>query len=462
MAATILQNHPLATTSSVACILTALALGPTPAFIPLVCLVAVLRVGTRLILPRPHATRRLAILTAFVTLGTSIAYGAEGLTALSSMAGSLAALTGLSTAFSSATIIPFVVASKFDMYQNPFIFPAIWASVWSLVSSLSPVGRLGAWSPMLGVGGYTWTRPYLGAVGLDWILAAWAEITGTVFTVFLWGGDSSEYQPLEDQTQNPPNENQSNSFQQPNQSRPSRKKSSFLFLILFAIVCAGSIPSFSTDILPLPISSDGTVPLGLACALPTITSETQPIYSYLNETLRLAPLARIVLWPEGAVAFDSLQDRENKLEEVRKFASHNGIFIGVSFTEPLPEPMDTHDARHKMRNGMVLVNATGSVYEYYKRNLVPGTLFIIRICVGSLLTRGSCGRIFPNPWCRTPLSYEHYHPWDHKKQKEQARTANHYEHLLGFRATFSNHGIQTGSDPRPCANLGLACRKGYV
>lgn len=78
--------------------------------------------------------------------------------------------------------------------------------------------------------------------------------------------------------------------------------------------------------------------------------------------------------------FDSLLDRENKLEEVRKVATINGIFIGVSFTEPVPESMGTHDARRKMRNGMALVNATGSVYEYYKRNLVPGTPFTIRVC----------------------------------------------------------------------------------
>ncbi len=383
MATTILQEHPLAITSSIVCVLSAIALGPTPSFIPLACLVAVLRVGTRLILPRPHAKRRLAILTAFITLGTSISYGAEGLTALSSMAGSLAALVGLSAGFSSVTILPFVVASTFDVHQNPFVFPAIWASVWCLVSSLSPVGRLGAWSPLLSVGGYSWTLPYLGAVGLDWILAAWAEIVGTIFTVFLWGGESSEFQPLEDQTQNSPSSNngdQSNGFQQPNQSRHSRRNTSFTFPILFAIVCAGSIPSFSTDVLPLPISSDDTIPLGLACALPTITSETQPIFSYLKESLRLAPLAKIVLWPEGAVAFDSLQDRKDKLEEVRKVALHNGIFIGVSFTEPVPEPMESHDARRKMRNGMVLVNATGSVYEYYKRNLVPGTSITIRVC----------------------------------------------------------------------------------
>jgi hypothetical protein len=373
-----LQNHPLTITSSVACILTALALGPSPTFIPLVCLVAVLRVGTRLILPRPHSMRRLGILTAFVTLGTSIAYGAEGLTALSSMASSLAALAGLSTAFSTATMIPFLVASKFDVYQNPFIFPAIWATAWCLVSGLNPVGRLGTWSPLLGVDGYSWTRPYLGAVGLDWALAAWAEIVGAVFIVFLWGGDSSEYQPLEDQTPDLRSSNneeaQSNGIQQPDQSR---RKSSFLFAALFAIVCAGTIPSFSTDVLPLPISSDGTVPLGLSCALPTITTAEHPIYSYLNETLRLASLARIVLWPEGAVMFDSLQDREDKLEAVKKVASRNGIYVGVSFTEPVPEHIGTDDTRRKMRNGMVLVNATGPVYEYYKRNLVPGTLLII-------------------------------------------------------------------------------------
>lgn len=390
MAATILQNHPLAITSSVACILTALALGPTPTFIPLVGLVAVLRVGTRLILPRPHAPRRLSVLTAFVTLGTSIAYGAEGLTALSSMAGSLAALVGLSTVFSSVTIFPFFIASKFDVYQNPFIFPAIWAFVWSLASSANPVGRLGAWSPLLGLGGYSWTRPYLGAVGLDWVLAAWAEIVGVVFTKFFWGGDSSEYQPLEDQTQyfSPSNDegDQSNGPPQPNrnQPQPNQKKSSFLFLALFGIVCAGSIPSFSVDVLPLPIASTDTVPLGLACALPTITSEKQPIYSYIDETVRLASLARIVLWPEGAIEFDSVQDREDKLEKVKKVASLNGIFIGVSFTEPAPEPMDTHDVRRKKRNGIVLVNATGPVYEYYKRNLVPGMPFIV--CISEVST----------------------------------------------------------------------------
>ena len=383
MATRILQKHPLATTSSIVCVLSAIALGPTPSFIPLTCLVAVLRVGTRLIVPRPHAKRRLATLTTVITLGTSIAYSAEGLTALSSMAGSLAALAGLSTVFSSVTILPFMVASTFDVYQNPFIFPAVWTSVWCLVSSLSPVGRLGTWSPLLSVGGYSWTLPYLGVVGLDWILAAWAEIVGAIFTVFLWGGDSSDFQPLEDETQNLPsssNGDQSNGLQQPNQSRPSRWNTSFTFPILFAIVCAVSIPSFSTDVLPLPISSDDTIPLGLACALPTITSETQPISFYLDESLKLASLAKIVLWPEGAVGFDSLQDRKDKLEDVRKAAAVNGIFIGVSFTEPVPEHMDGDDTRRKMRNGMVLVNATGSVYEYYKRNLVPGMSFTICIC----------------------------------------------------------------------------------
>jgi hypothetical protein len=116
--------------------------------------------------------------------------------------------------------------------------------------------------------------------------------------------------------------------------------------------------------------------------------------------------------------FDSLQDRENKLEEVRKVASLNGIFIGVSFTEPVPEPMGTHDTRRKMRNGMVLVNATGPVYEYYKRNLVPGTSFII-VFVKSPLIRGSCGRVFSNPWRRSPLSYEHHHPGTTRNRKNK-------------------------------------------
>jgi hypothetical protein len=203
------------------------------------------------------------------------------------MAGSLAALAGLSTAFSTVTILPFLVASKFDVHQNPFIFPAIWASVWCLVSSLNPVGRLGAWSPLLGVGGYSWTRPYLGAVGLDWILAAWAEIVGAVFTAFLWGGDSSEYQPLEDQTQNSHSLTMKkiNPTAFSNRSISAKPKEVLIPLPNSLRNCLCGINTFILDRRPSsPHLFRWHSPTWTCMRLAHNYLRRAPIYSYLNET----------------------------------------------------------------------------------------------------------------------------------------------------------------------------------
>jgi apolipoprotein N-acyltransferase len=80
--------------------------------------------------------------------------------------------------------------------------------------------------------------------------------------------------------------------------------------------------------------------------------------------------AHVVLWPEGAVYFDSEADRHKKLEWVKGNATINGATIGVSFTEPAPSEGD-RQLHGKTRNGIALVNKDGVIFEYYKRHLVP-------------------------------------------------------------------------------------------
>jgi len=80
--------------------------------------------------------------------------------------------------------------------------------------------------------------------------------------------------------------------------------------------------------------------------------------------------ARILLWPEGAVRFETSVQREEAIKRVQE--EIKGPLVGVTFTEPVPHDAGWKHAREgKWRNGLVLVGPHGPVAEYYKRNLVP-------------------------------------------------------------------------------------------
>ena len=74
--------------------------------------------------------------------------------------------------------------------------------------------------------------------------------------------------------------------------------------------------------------------------------------------------ARILLWPEGALRFETVTQREEAINKVKN--EINGPLVGVAFTEPVPASAGWEHSRDGMwRNGLVLVGPDGPVAEYY-------------------------------------------------------------------------------------------------
>jgi len=133
------------------------------------------------------------------------------------------------------------------------------------------------------------------------------------------------------------------------------------------------VPSFFGPYLPLPITVEDATPLGVGCVLPQIHKSKGEVRlpgfsDYLHETRVLQNSAKILLWPEGAVSFDSVKERNDKFEEIEKLLSI-GTFVGVSFEETVN--VSSH-SEHKRIGLALLSNSTSSPhFMYFKRHLVP-------------------------------------------------------------------------------------------
>jgi len=135
------------------------------------------------------------------------------------------------------------------------------------------------------------------------------------------------------------------------------------------LVLAG--PSFFPVTPNLPWS-DSSTPLHIGCVLPHPPSPgdgRSPLDRFIEESQQHNGV-RLLLWPEGALRFENIAQREKAFNRVRD--EIKGPFVGVTFTEPVP-PSDEwgHSREGKWRNGLALIGPDGVVGEYYKRNLVP-------------------------------------------------------------------------------------------
>jgi len=82
--------------------------------------------------------------------------------------------------------------------------------------------------------------------------------------------------------------------------------------------------------------------------------------------------AKVLLWPEGAVKFNSQSEKEEALYRVRQEV--RGPYVGVSFEDFVPA--DGHDGNGRSgmrRNGISIVSndSDTTLLSYYKRKLVP-------------------------------------------------------------------------------------------
>ncbi|KAG6817719.1 hypothetical protein H0H87_004510 [Tephrocybe sp. NHM501043] len=346
-------------------ILSFLALRPTPSAVPIVLTLSTLQVYALQIFPSQHSWRDTTLLTITVAFAGALARTSPSLNALSTTGVSIVVLSVLALITSFMTIIIIYLNTRLSgcfkgTWSQITLFPALWATLWYGVSFMSPVGRLSAWSPAdSGLGGfYGWMVPYFGPAGSDWVVAAWAVVLSRGIGAWFIGED--EEPPLTAQAA--PTAKQT--------SRLSEKSSSLLLLALLAIL---AVPSLLLSNFPLAVVAGPQItPLSVGCVLPPYRRyhhHTLTLNDYIEESKKLTSAARFLLWPEGAVTFNSELELAEGLSKVRQIVT--GSVVGVSFEENFGDPdSGTPGSR---RTGIALVSQSSDSPEliYYKRHLVP-------------------------------------------------------------------------------------------
>ncbi|KAG1757787.1 hypothetical protein EDB19DRAFT_1891479 [Suillus lakei] len=360
----ILAKNPTLIFGASEFLLALVSLGPNPTFVPLVLLLTILRIhGLRIAC---RSTRVLELICSWVAVtgGASLAHYSSATNALSSSSQSFAAVAVMSAITYVLAILPFYVDIRFHrrfqtVWAQITFLPVVWATTWAIVSHFSPVGRLLNWSPVSTSHPFHWLLPYTGPMGIDWAVGACAALSSEVAAAWLMDSDNDE-QPVHISTS--PGEAQSN--------RRSRS-----LLTLGTLLIALALPSLHGS---LPARIDtlyGVSPMGVACALPPVRNSQHPtLGDFIAETRKLTSQAKVVLWPESSVVFNSEGEREAAFEELRKDIQQS--LIGVAFEEYVPQDPSNPQSRMK-RNGLALVHREQKkgeeVVQYYKRNLVPFT-----------------------------------------------------------------------------------------
>jgi len=329
-----------------------LGISLTPSFIP-----SALLITTLLVYTRKHALRRYSgfkISVAWITLTVSIALShlQPSIHSLSSTFTSIMSLALLSAISSTIGLIPIVCRGYVNTESRSvrlFSFPLMWTTLWLVVSRVSPLGRLITWTPLSGIASYEWILPYFGFSGIDFLTALWASVANEGIEDIISSYDSEE--DLIDLTDYP---------------KSHRDSSHLLPAVAFLLLLA--VPSFFISPLPLPSISSDTTLLKVACILPQASTGSQ-FDRFMAETEKHLADAKILLWPEGAVTFETEVDKERSLKIVRERAALQKAWIGVSYEERLPANEARRDGQR--RNGLALVGPQGIEFTYYKRKLVP-------------------------------------------------------------------------------------------
>jgi len=374
-------NHPNVVFPAISSVLAFLALSPTPSFVPLTALVATLLVYTRIVVPRRHAPRTIFGAICGVSLASTISHAFPSIHALSSTTASIISLWIISSlasvvAFGIVTLSNYLSLRLNNPWAKITLFPALWATAWQAISHTSPVGHLVTWSPVTGIASYEWMRPFFGAWGMNWIVGAWAIVIAELVGGWFIGPEDEFDAPgplVSLVTNGEPEPGQPTTFPSPRQT-----------LLLGTALLVLTTPSFFLPTIPtLPWSSSST-PLPIGCILPHPSSPgdgSTPLDRFIVES-RHHNGARILLWPEGALRFETVSQREEAIQRVQN--EIKGPLVGVTFTEPVPPSAEwSHSRDGKWRNGLVLVGPDGPVAEFYKRNLVPCMCSSIRTSIAT-------------------------------------------------------------------------------
>lgn len=363
-------SNPTPVYLTIITILSLFALQASPAFVPLVLLLAILRLFVVHVVIRERTSLYTTLTILSLAVTTTIANIGPSLNA-HPFARPLVAITSLFllTCATSALIVYAVLLdatfkpSVYSIWAHFLLFPTIWATSQQLAALFSPIGYLATWTPVLGDGAYRWLRPFLGSGGIDWVVGAWAVVLSELIGMWIMGpggtlSASGEGERLLITV------NEDEVLDNVNWEGPRRPLRLFF---IFCTLCIAALPSYFIRSLPIPVNSETTARLTVACALPFAPDiSSKPTLDDMKyETRVLVGLAKVVLWPEGSVRFNSTEEKEETIEHVKKYAAKS--LVGMSFEEYTNET----GQEGKLRNGFMLLDRAGIIFEYYKRHLVP-------------------------------------------------------------------------------------------
>jgi hypothetical protein len=345
----------------------ALAVTQTSTLVPGVIALSIFHTYSRFLFPSLHARPKTVAFWLAIAAGSASTNLTASREALESKALAFIVLSSLylltSTIVVGILFADWHVTRRYPLSSTSlFWFPAMWATTWRLVAYGSPVGNLLTWYRPTVVEGYRWLVPLFGPGSQDWITAAWAVVLSQTFQFWFMGPEV-----LEDDQDEP---------QETSVRRVTRKRSFPAAPVLGFALAALLIPSFVGSHLPRPVADiEDTTPISVGCILPAYQRykhHKPTLDDYINETKKYRAMSRFLLWPEGAVLFDSEEHREEVFHRIRKEVP--GVYIGVSFEQWSKDPNGSSDTKGHLRTGLaVLSHESNDTYlTYWKQHLVPG------------------------------------------------------------------------------------------
>ncbi|KAG9091845.1 hypothetical protein FS749_016188 [Ceratobasidium sp. UAMH 11750] len=363
-----------------------LALSLRPTFIPLVVLLSILITYVRATIKRPGFSHRFFALLSTLCVATVAAFSSSTNSAMSTQYLSSGLLLAVAVLFSLVALAPVLVYANVRSYVGSrsaigglLLFPALWTTTWSIFIYLSPLGRLGSWTPMTGIDMYAWMAPVFGQAGVDYITALWGVVIAEYVGQWAMGEGAREelpdaaapnvdlLTPIVDEVE-PTNPD----------GRRARQKASDQHYgptpYFLAILFLAMLPSYKTPILPLPAHSPNTTEVTVACIHPyiSIPGTAPTLDDYISETLIQGNRAKILLWPEGAIQFRTEAERSTVFEKIANTSTQRNAWIAVGYEQLFTESGETsRGKRVRGHNGLAIFGPKMEPVKYIKRRLVP-------------------------------------------------------------------------------------------
>ncbi|KAG9126789.1 hypothetical protein FRC07_001988 [Ceratobasidium sp. 392] len=232
---------------------------------------------------------------------------------------------------------------------------------------------------MIGVEMYSWMATAFGQAGIDYITALWAVIVAEHLGQWAMGPEAHEQLP-EAATPNidflTPIENEveaASSHEHSHQDAHVQQRNPTPYL-LGLLLLAGTIPSYWVPTLPLPTHSPDTTELTVGCVYPYIeTPGAAPVLDdYITETVVQSTRAKLLLWPEGAVRFNSEKERAGAFARIANISNQRNAWIAVGYEQYFSDSNETSwGQRVRGHNGLVIFGPKVEPVKYIKRKLVP-------------------------------------------------------------------------------------------